>query len=199
MKNIQTGKTDMKIKEITTLDGISWSDGTDRWDACDCGITLEEARACRTWDDLAKLGCPDGDIYNEGELSGKRGPLTIHVSNADWDVMGSHTITIGDPVPECEPEPEWDYGADEVWPVHDGSGSTVADEDDLPTEGDEGHAWRSPHALVGGLKENPGVFGSGGGVTIHEVCVRCGLHRHTDTWDQSWTGTGEPVETVRYE
>ena len=39
----------------------------------------------------------------------------------------------------------------------------------------------------------------GGAWTIHEVCVRCGLNRHTDTWDQTWTGTGEPVETVRYE
>jgi len=44
------------------------------------------------------------------------------------------------------------------------------------------HEWRAPFALVGGLRDNPGVFGNGGGVTIHEICRLCGRHRHTDTW-----------------
>ena len=182
---------------LTTLNGVWWSDAHDRWEAENCGVTLQEARACRTWDDLARLGCPDEDAYSDGGGSGKRGPLAVTVHLGE-DVMGSHTITIGAPVPECEPESEWDDEANEVWRIHDGSGGTVADEDDLPAGDDDGHAWRSPHALVSGCQENPGVYGKGGGVTIHEVCVRCGLHRHTDTWDQSWTGTGEPVETVRH-
>lgn len=58
--------------------------------------------------------------------------------------------------------------------------------------------WKSPHHIVGGLKENPGVFGSGGGVVITEIDPATGVTRTTHTWDQGWTGTGEPVETERY-
>ena len=52
------------------------------------------------------------------------------------------------------------------------------------------HDWRSPIALVGGCNENPGVYGSGGGVMIAEVCVRCGCERIEDTWAQR-PDTGE--------
>lgn len=45
-----------------------------------------------------------------------------------------------------------------------------------------GHVWSSPIEIVGGIKENPGVFGKGGGVLINEVCQICGCGRVTDTW-----------------
>lgn len=45
------------------------------------------------------------------------------------------------------------------------------------------HDWQAPHHLVGGLKENPGVFGKGGSVTEQEACVHCGCGRFTDHWD----------------
>jgi hypothetical protein len=61
------------------------------------------------------------------------------------------------------------------------------------------HDWQSPHALVGGLKENPGVRGHGGGVVIHEVCVHCGTLRVTDTWAQNPSTGEEGLESVRYE
>ena len=52
------------------------------------------------------------------------------------------------------------------------------------------HDWHSPHEVVGGSTDNPGVQGHGGGVLIHEVCRHCGAHRHTDTWAQR-RDTGE--------
>ena len=62
----------------------------------------------------------------------------------------------------------------------------------------EAHDWQSPHAVVGGLVENPGVHGHGGGVIIHEVCGHCGTHRRTDTWAQN-PATGEQgLESVAY-
>lgn len=61
-------------------------------------------------------------------------------------------------------------------------------------EGDE-HDWRKPQWL-GGLKENPGVYGKGGGVVIREVCARCGHYRITDTWDEQ---LDMQLETIRYE
>ena len=52
------------------------------------------------------------------------------------------------------------------------------------------HDWHSPHEIVGGCKENPGVWGHGGGVVITEVCACCGCERVTDTWAQR-SDTGE--------
>ena len=44
------------------------------------------------------------------------------------------------------------------------------------------HDWCSPHDVVGGLRENPGVYGHGGGVISTEVCSHCGAYRTTDGW-----------------
>ncbi|MCI0636586.1 MAG: hypothetical protein L0206_22100 [Actinobacteria bacterium] len=61
------------------------------------------------------------------------------------------------------------------------------------------HEWCSPIELVGGIADNPGCWGNGGGVLIHEVCCHCGTHRHTDTWAQR-PDTGEQgLESVHYE
>lgn len=54
----------------------------------------------------------------------------------------------------------------------------------------EGHDWSSPHCVVGGIEENPGVYGNGGGVIITEVCELCGAYQITDTWAQR-PDTGE--------
>lgn len=61
-----------------------------------------------------------------------------------------------------------------------------------------GHDWRAPYEVVGGFKDNPGVWGSGGGVLIKEVCAHCGMYRLTDTWAQN-PDTGEQgLEAVIY-
>jgi hypothetical protein len=51
----------------------------------------------------------------------------------------------------------------------------------------EEHEWVDDgtlYRLVGGLRDNPGVWGHGGGVTITEVCRRCGTEVVRDTWCQ---------------
>lgn len=64
---------------------------------------------------------------------------------------------------------------------------------------DDGHDWQSPFEIVGGIKENPGVWGKGGGVIISECCMRCGCKRTTDTWAQR-SDTGEQgLNEVSYE
>lgn len=61
------------------------------------------------------------------------------------------------------------------------------------------HDWQSPHEIVGGVAENPGVHGHGGGVIITECCMHCGCKRTTDTWAQR-SDTGEQGLTeVSYE
>lgn len=62
-----------------------------------------------------------------------------------------------------------------------------------------GHDWRAPHHLVGGLVENPGVHGHGGGVVSVEVCILCGCKRTCDSWAQR-PDTGEQgLNSVEYE
>lgn len=77
---------------------------------------------------------------------------------------------------------------------------TVGAETEPDCESGEGHDWQSPHDIVGGIVENPGVSGHGGGVTVTEVCMRCGCGRHTDTWAQDRaTGRLIPDSVVTYE
>ena len=192
------------LRELVLLGArLVGDDGQNSWDI---DPPSDHADTIHTMAAAEAEACATSGAYEGGT---KRGPLTVHVhayplfdDHDDPFAMGEATAIVGPPVPDCEPEPEWDPQAEtDVWALHDGTGRTVPDEDELPQpdEGDDnGHAFRSPHALVGGLEQNPGVYGHGGGITIDEVCVRCGLRRRTDTWDQSFTGTGEPVETVRY-
>ena len=54
----------------------------------------------------------------------------------------------------------------------------------------DAHVFAAPHRLLGGLKENPGVIGHGGGVKITTVCLRCGWEKTLDTWATN-PATGE--------
>jgi hypothetical protein len=60
------------------------------------------------------------------------------------------------------------------------------------------HDWDSPYELLGGLRENPGVWGHGGGVMIREVCRNCGWYRVTDTWAQDRCDGEQGLESVSY-
>jgi len=73
------------------------------------------------------------------------------------------------------------------------------DPDEPECSHDDGHDWQTPHELFGGLAQNPGCFGKGGGVVQHEVCMRCGCERVKDTWAQDPTTGAQGLTSVRYE
>jgi hypothetical protein len=75
---------------------------------------------------------------------------------------------------------------------------TIDPEEPECLEGQE-HGWQSPLSLVGGIKENPGVYGHGGGVTISEVCMRCGCGKTTDGWAQDPSDGEQGLDSVSYE
>jgi len=64
---------------------------------------------------------------------------------------------------------------------------------------EDGHDWTSPYELLGGLKENPGVFGHGGGAIVKEVCRHCGCLRTTDTWAQRMDTGEQGLTSVEYD
>jgi len=78
------------------------------------------------------------------------------------------------------------------------SDTVQCDEDEPGCSGSE-HDWQSPIELVGGIKENPGVWGKGGGVVITEVCMCCGCKRTTDTWAQRPDTGQQGLTSVSYD
>jgi hypothetical protein len=63
---------------------------------------------------------------------------------------------------------------------------------------DGDHDWQSPHELVGGLAENPGVWSRGGTSMVYKyVCANCGMYKTVrDTGAQR--NPGELEETITY-
>lgn len=62
----------------------------------------------------------------------------------------------------------------------------------------EVHEWCSPHSVLGGCAENPGVQGHGGGVVITKICRHCGTYRVTDTWAQDPVTGEQGLRSVGY-
>ena len=109
---------------------------------------------------------------------------------------------------------DWDLSegtfwvTDHAWPIDpvtseeredDRVDVRVTFEPEEPACDDDAHDWQSPHDLLGGLKENPGVWGKGGGVIIREVCAHCGAYRVTDTWAQDPSTGMQGLRSVAYE
>jgi hypothetical protein len=60
------------------------------------------------------------------------------------------------------------------------------------------HDWHADQRVVGGIAENPGVWGHGGGVIIREHCRHCGVYRVTDTWAQDRESGVQGLLSVGY-
>lgn len=66
-------------------------------------------------------------------------------------------------------------------------------------DGEHDHNWLSPYSLLGGLEENPGVWGHGGGVITKEACGHCGKYKVTDTWATNPENGEQGLHSVAYE
>ena len=96
----------------------------------------------------------------------------------------------------------WRMGIDDkgsLVPVDESTHTITLDPPEPDCTHADGHLWECPHALVGGIAENPGVWGHGGGVTIQAVCMRCGCGRFTDSWAQNMETGEQGLDSVRYE
>jgi len=104
---------------------------------------------------------------------------------------------------------DWGDGTEYVYvdvAIRDASGEqvdkvTVAIEPEAPQceDGGDAHDWQTPVEIVGGISENPGCWGHGGGVVQHECCMRCGCRRTTDTWAQRHDTGEQGLTEVTYE
>jgi len=130
--------------------------------------------------------CSDGEHSEEIEADSEREAAEDYVYGTD--VGDSHTtVWITVYVRHADSE-DYDWS------------DTIAVHPDAPAcESDSGHSWVAPPELVGGLEENPGVSGHGGGVLIHTVCEHCGTLRVEDTWAQDPCTGQQGLESVCYE
>lgn len=116
-----------------------------------------------------------------------------YVSDGDWgECESTHWVTV-------YTWPRYRVDDVEVDDLDDRESHTVAIEPEEPSCSESEHDWQSPHDLVGGCEQNPGVYGHGGGVYINEVCMHCGCGRTTDTWAQNRENGEQGLTSVSYE
>lgn len=119
-----------------------------------------------------------------------------YVAAGDW---GSETFTEWVRVRVWRTAVTLDTDGDPVRLRVDTEHHTITVEPDEPDcADDEAHEWCSPHSVLGGCTENPGVQGHGGGVIITEICRHCGTYRVTDTWDHDPSTWEQGLTSVEY-
>ena len=126
----------------------------------------------------------------EGDWDTSSGTIwvDVYVESEHGDRLPDHNVNIAPPEPPCRPLDMVSYpdtGAAE--PPRSGD-----------VDSPEGHRWRSPHSIVGGIRENPGVYGHGGGVTCAYVCTRCGCGKHTDSGAQNPDTGTQGLSSIAY-
>lgn len=183
-------------------------------DPCRAALTAAQAELARV--EAAELATADEMLAAEAALdaalaalleSGEPKTYELHE-----DCGGDESITAASLDEAMERWRTWasegDYGEQRatIWihgAVDDESGefhpmSLEIDPAEPACEDDEEHDCHSDISVVGGLDENPGVQGHGGGVVITEHCAHCGLYRVRDTWAQDPETGEQGLESVRY-
>lgn len=129
----------------------------------------------------------DGQVYDT--ILAKNITEALNITKVNFDKSAysniTHTIWVDIRVVCVETE-ETEYESFEINPTE-------------PKCVNKNHRFLSPYALVGGLVENPGIHGNGGGVIITEVCRHCGCKKITDTWAQRMDTGEQGLKSIGYE
>lgn len=136
---------------------------------------------------MTRYLCWDYDVDYEIEAETAEDAAQEYVDSGDW---GERLRTSWVHVRVRTPDQDRRDG-EEVRVTLDPDEPDCADED--------GHDWQQPVEIVGGLQENPGVHGHGGGVRDTYVCVRCGCRRTYDTWAQDPENGEQGLDATEYE
>lgn len=146
-----------------------------------------------------RLGSSDEErTYSFGDGSGYRDdfvsrPSTVEDDLCDWIREGEWGGEDG-----VVRKTTWIHASYRCAESNERGEVTVTIDPEEPKCTEDEHDWQSPHKLVGGLRENPGVFGHGGGVRIYAACMHCGCGRLTDTWAQDRETGQQGLESVSY-
>jgi len=162
----------------------------------DCLTLLATGRVCvmeQGW--CAAAG--NAEVHYPHADSGREA-AEEYVSDGDWGDPEAGTSWVGVSVWRQGQVADDDGALEEVRVDYESHTITIEPEEPSCRAGHD-HEWCSPYEVLGGLRENPGCWGHGGGVIVREVCRHCGVYRVTDTWAQD-PDTGEQGLTgVSYE
>lgn len=174
--------TELAKWAIGFFDGFDGTEAVNGTNEGECLVTYPDR-----W--YADDGCAEVECGYDGESAREE-----YVKTGDWGVNEGKTSWVN----VASYRKAIDYRG--LWVHVDVESDDVEIEPEEPECIDsEGHDWQSPLELVGGIKENPGVWGHGGGVIINAVCVRCGCGKTTDTWAQNPRNGVQGLTSIEYE
>jgi len=180
------------------------------------GMFDDCACACCTDPEMSITACPRYVVFNAAvdrldearrayAQSDELRPFEVRDDVARWTVTAT-PATLREAVQQSVREGDWGTRGSWVW--HGYALDPITNEDtridvDMPATmpacaTGKHHVWSAPHEVVGGIQENPGVWGHGGGVVIREVCRYCGRYKVTDTYATD-TSNGQPFTAVDFE
>ncbi len=168
------------------ISGTTWGWSLTEIDVSDAEAAVEEAQeALASSDEPRQWRC--GDDGASWTITASSVAEALEKSNSGYDAPSPEEGTTWVHIScYCEDTGE------------DGSTTLAIDPEEPDCYADHEHDWLAPHSVVGGLKENPGVTGNGGGVVMEDVCRHCGRYRVTNTWAQDpYTGE-QGLESVSY-
>ena len=128
----------------------------------------------------------DGECYDEIEAADVAEALDVACENLDEDVYRGGSTCWIDIQATCKETGESDKRTVRIDPEEPGC-----------VDGED-HDWCSPYSVLGGCRENPGVWGHGGGATITTVCRHCGWYQVVDTWAQRQDTGEQGLRSVTY-
>lgn len=131
--------------------------------------------------------CTDGNAEIEIEAESAQAAAQEYVDTGDWCECDSTCW-----IDVCVWEKDDDEDDGEWY-------SITVDPPEPECIDDDDHDWQSPYEIVGGIKENPGVWGHGGGVIIVACCMHCGARRTIDTWAQNPSNGAQGYESIQYD
>lgn len=137
-----------------------------------------------------KYMCNDGNAAVEIEADSAQEAAQEYVDGGDWG-DGLKTFWVDVWVTPASENHGFDAAGCERITI-----TAHPDEPDCPHPA--GHLWARPWELLGGLKENPGVWGQGGGVVGEDVCLLCGCSKHWTNWATRPDTGQEGLESVEY-
>jgi hypothetical protein len=171
---------------------------------CPNGLALAALHAAQATHDAAREAWLASDEPRDWEVRDDQAQDTLReVAPDDVEAEIEAWLTDGD----------WDtsegplYLTAYAYPIDPTTGEACAEgrvegevtiEQDAPACADgEDHEWRTPHSVLGGLADNPGVWGAGAGIVSREVCAHCGAYRVSESARQD--GSGGYHEATSYE
>lgn len=181
-----------------------WSseDGTYSTITLDCGVReivrVPDLRSIEALPAVYDVSVEDDVIVAEvdyASLDSVKAALSFarlaRISDPDGDGVVRVAVCIDGPMPMMIDEKATSDGY-----ANDCSGTHT---DELPAcDGDdsEEHDWQTPFHLVGGIRENPGVWSGGGTrMSYKYCCAKCGKYK-TEHHSGSQRNAGDPVEVV---